>query len=123
MYRKCGYRRGVLSPHLCGMLNSGGGTFYLGVTDLGQVEGLHMTPYQQVTEEKWSFVSGKAQVGDDGDVVVLGPLPVGPSRPLLELQPAGAAEHVPGEVRPGGGLARGGDGSGDSDWSTTAVPN
>ncbi len=42
-------RRSVISPHICGMLNSGGGggTFYLGVTDCGIVEGFQMSKCQQ----------------------------------------------------------------------------
>ena len=44
-------RRAPLSRYLCGMLNTGlGGTFYLGVTDSGRVEGLLMSQYQKVRE-------------------------------------------------------------------------
>ena len=49
LYEKWHYQRKVLSGPLCGMLNTGrGGTIYLGVTDKGTLEGLHMTTYQKV---------------------------------------------------------------------------
>ncbi len=51
VYEKWRYRRRVLSDSLCGMLNTGrGGTLYLGVTDEGALEGLHMTNYQKVKQ-------------------------------------------------------------------------
>ena len=46
--RKIKYQRSTLSKHFCGMLNTGkGGTFYIGVTDEGRVEGLMMSIYQK----------------------------------------------------------------------------
>ena len=49
LYKKWTYRRRAVSASLCGLLNTGqGGTLYLGVTDSGRVEGLHMTIYQKV---------------------------------------------------------------------------
>ena len=45
--RKIVHSRRPISGYLCGMLNTGlGGTFYLGVEDMGKVEGLMMSASQ-----------------------------------------------------------------------------
>ena len=56
---KVKYNRTPLSKHICGMLNTGkGGTFYLGVTDQGRVEGFMMSIYQKdhVTLALWHLL-------------------------------------------------------------------
>ena len=57
LYEKWHYQRKVLSGPLCGMLNTGrGGTIYLGVTDKGTLEGLHMTTYQKVKKQPALYI-------------------------------------------------------------------